>query len=225
MKAVALISGGLDSATAAAMASAAGYDLYALTIAYGQRHAREVQAAAAVAAALGVREHKVVDIALREIGGSALTADIPVPLDRDEAAMGQGIPVTYVPARNTIFLAIALGYAEVVGADTLVIGVNQIDYSGYPDCRREFLDAFTTLANLATRAGVEGTQRFLVWAPLVTMTKADIIAAGLRLGVDYGLTWSCYTGGAHACGRCDSCQIRLAGFAEVGVNDPLEYAT
>jgi len=222
-KAVTLISGGLDSATAAALTVSSDYELYALTIAYGQRHAREVQAAAQVAISLGAREHKIVDISLREIGGSALTADIPVPLGRDADAMSHGIPITYVPARNTIFLAVALGYAEVVGADTLVIGVNQVDYSGYPDCRQEFLDAFNTLANLATKAGVEGTQHFHVWAPLITMTKAEIIRTGLRLGVDYGLTWSCYEGNALPCGQCDSCQIRLAGFAEVGVNDPLTY--
>jgi len=222
-KAVALLSGGLDSATAAAMAAAEGYELYALTIAYGQRHAREVAAARAVAAALGAREYRVVDITLREIGGSALTADIPVPLGRSAEEMGAGIPVTYVPARNTIFLSVALGYAEVVGAETLVIGVNQIDYSGYPDCRQEFLDAFQRLANLATKAGVEGTSNFHIFAPLIDMTKADIIRAGLRLGVDYGLTWSCYTGGDRACGQCDSCLLRLAGFAEVGVKDPLEY--
>ncbi len=224
MKAVVLISGGLDSATAAAIAADAGYELYALTIAYGQRHAREVAAAGAVAAATKVCEHKCVDIALREIGGSALTADIPVPLGRNAETMSHGIPVTYVPARNTIFLAVALGYAEVVGADTLVIGVNQVDYSGYPDCRGEFLDAFTHLANLATKAGVEGATQFRIWAPLLHMTKAEIITTGLRLGVDYGLTWSCYTGGETACGQCDSCQLRLAGFAEVGVNDPLAYA-
>jgi 7-cyano-7-deazaguanine synthase len=204
------------------MARAAGYDLFALTIAYGQRHVREVQAARDVAAALGVREHKCVDITLREIGGSALTADIPVPLGRSDAEMSTGIPVTYVPARNTIFLSIALGYAEVVGADTLVLGVNQVDYSGYPDCRREFLDAFETLANLATKAGVEGS-RFTVWAPLVTMRKAEIIRTGLDLGVDYGLTWSCYSGGDAACGACDSCRIRLAGFRDAGMPDPIQY--
>jgi len=223
--AVTLLSGGLDSATAAALARAEGYDLYALTIAYGQRHIREVQASRAVATALGVREHKCVDISLREIGGSALTADIPLPLDRSAEEMSHGIPITYVPARNTIFLAIALGYAEVVGADTIVLGVNQVDYSGYPDCRREFLDAFATLANLATKAGVEGAVRFRIHAPLVTMSKAEIIRTGLRLGVDYGLTWSCYTGGDTACGQCDSCRLRLAGFAEVGVVDPAPYAT
>jgi len=224
-KAITLLSGGLDSATAAAMAAAEGYELYALTIAYGQRHAREIDAARVVAAALGAREHRVVDIALREIGGSALTADIPVPLSRSVAEIGAGIPITYVPARNTIFLSVALGYAEVVSAETLVIGVNQVDYSGYPDCRREFLDAFTRLANLATKAGVEGTSRFRIFAPLLEMTKADIIRAGLRLGVDYGLTWSCYTGGVRPCGQCDSCLLRLAGFAEAGVRDPLEYET
>jgi len=224
-KAVVLISGGLDSATAAAMAVEEGYAMYALTIAYGQRHAREIDAARAVAAALGVREHHVVDISLREIGGSALTADIPLPLGRPAGEIGAGIPVTYVPARNTIFLSVALGYAEVVGAETLAIGVNQIDYSGYPDCRREFLEAFQHLANLATKAGVEGTSHFRVWAPLIDMTKADIIRAGLRLGVDYGLTWSCYTGGNRPCGQCDSCLLRLAGFAEVGVRDPLDYET
>ncbi|OPZ87227.1 MAG: 7-cyano-7-deazaguanine synthase [bacterium ADurb.Bin429] len=224
MNAVALISGGLDSATAAAMAVADGYTLYALTICYGQRHLREVDAARAVAAALGAREHKVVDIALREIGGSALTADIPVPESRSADEMAAGIPVTYVPARNTIFLAVALGYAEVVGAETLVLGVNQVDYSGYPDCREEFLAAFETLANLATKAGVEGTAHFRVYAPLLHLTKAEIIREGLRLGVDYGLTWSCYAGGDVACGRCDSCLLRLAGFREAGVRDPQPYA-
>jgi len=224
MRAVVLLSGGLDSATAAAMAMAQGYDeLYALTISYGQRHAREVAAARAVAAALGVHEHKCVDITLREIGGSALTADIPLPVGRSEAEMGSGIPVTYVPARNTIFLAIALGYAEVVEAETIVLGVNQVDYSGYPDCRQEFLDAFQRLANLATKAGVEGASHFRVWAPLVSMSKAEIIRTGIALGVDYRLTWSCYSGGERACGQCDSCRIRLAGFATVGVPDPLGY--
>jgi 7-cyano-7-deazaguanine synthase len=224
MNAVALISGGLDSATAAAMAIAEGYDLYGLTICYGQRHLREVDAARTVATALGVREHKIVDIALREIGGSALTADIAVPEGRSLDEMAAGIPVTYVPARNTIFLAVALGYAEVVGAETLVLGVNQVDYSGYPDCRGEFLAAFETLANLATKAGVEGTSRFRVFAPLLRLTKAEIIREGLRLGVDYGLTWSCYAGGDVACGRCDSCLLRRAGFTEAGADDPIRYA-
>jgi 7-cyano-7-deazaguanine synthase len=224
MNAVALISGGLDSATAAAMAAAEGYALYGLTICYGQRHLREVAAARDVAVALGVREHKVVDITLREIGGSALTADIPVPEGRSTEEMAAGIPVTYVPARNTIFLAVALGYAEVVGAETLVLGVNQVDYSGYPDCRGDFLAAFETLANLATKAGVEGAAHFRVYAPLLHLTKAQIIREGLRLGVDYGRTWSCYAGGDVACGRCDSCLLRLTGFREAGARDPLPYA-
>lgn len=223
MKAVALLSGGLDSATAVAIARAEGYDIYALTLFYGQRHAREVEAARAVAQALGVVEHKIVDITLREIGGSALTADIDVPLERSETEIGSGIPITYVPARNTIFLSVALGYAEVVGAETIVAGMNQVDYSGYPDCRQEYLESFERLANLATKAGVEGTSRFRVWAPLITMSKAEIIRTGLRLGVDYGLTWSCYSGGDIACGKCDSCQLRLAGFAEAGAVDSVRY--
>jgi 7-cyano-7-deazaguanine synthase len=214
----------LDSATAVAIARAEGYEIYALTVCYGQRHAREVQAARAVGQALGVREHKFVDITLREIGGSALTADIPVPTDRTEEEMGAGIPITYVPARNTTFLSVALGYAEVVHADTIVAGMNQVDYSGYPDCRREYLQAFEQLANLATQAGVEGRARFRVWAPLLEMTKDEIIRAGLDLGMDYGLTWSCYNGGDLACGRCDSCRLRLAGFARAGARDPLLYA-
>jgi len=223
MKAVVLLSGGLDSATAAAIATADGFDLYALTISYGQRHLREVAAARAVAGALGVTEHKFVDITLREIGGSALTADIPVPLERSAAEINRGIPITYVPARNTIFLSIALGYAEVIGAETIVAGMNQVDYSGYPDCRRAYLEAFEHLADLATKAGVEGTSRYRILTPLIDMSKAEIIRTGLRLGVDYGLTWSCYTGGASACGKCDSCQLRLAGFAETGVTDPVPY--
>lgn len=222
-QAVALLSGGLDSATATAMAIEAGYAVSALTICYGQRHAREIDAARAVGAALGVRAHKFVDITLREIGGSALTADLPVPEGRSPDEMAAGIPITYVPARNTIFLAVALGFAEVVGADTLVVGVNQVDYSGYPDCREEYLHAFEHLANLATKAGVEGAAQFRVWAPLLHLTKAEIIRAGLRLGVDYGLTWSCYAGGETACGACDSCLLRRAGFREAGAEDPLPY--
>lgn len=221
-KVVVLLSGGLDSATAAAIARDAGYDIYALTISYGQRHEREVLAARAVAAHLAVCEHKFVDISLREIGGSALTADLPLPLGRSNAEIGHGIPVTYVPARNTIFLAIALGYAEVLGADTLLAGMNQLDYSGYPDCREEYLQEFERLANLATRAGVEGSN-FHVWAPLLHMSKAEIIRTGTRLGVNYALTWSCYQGGELACGQCDSCLLRRAGFAAAGLVDPLEY--
>lgn len=221
-KVVILLSGGLDSATAAAMARKAGYDIYALTISYGQRHEREVLAARAVAEQLGVCEHKFVDISLREIGGSALTADIQLPQGRSSAEIGHGIPITYVPARNTIFLSIALGYAEVVGATTLLAGMNQLDYSGYPDCRQEYLEEFERLANLATKAGVEGS-RFHIWAPLLHMSKAEIIATGIRLGVDYALTWSCYQGGEQPCGQCDSCLLRQAGFEEAGLVDPLTY--
>ena len=215
-RAVILLSGGLDSATAGAMAVDAGYELHALTISYGQRHLREVQAARDVAAALGVQSHKFIDINLREIGGSALTADIPVPQGRSDAEIGTGIPVTYVPARNTIFLSIALGLAEVVGAETIVAGMNQLDYSGYPDCRAEYLAAFETLANLATKAGVEGTAKFKIWAPLLDMSKEQIIRTGLALGVDYSITWSCYSGGEQSCGTCDSCLLRDAAFRAVG---------
>lgn len=214
-RAVILLSGGLDSATAGAMAVAAGFELHALTISYGQRHLREVQAARDVAAALGVASHKFIDINLREIGGSALTADIPLPQGRNNAEIGNGIPVTYVPARNTIFLSIALGLAEVIGAETIVAGMNQLDYSGYPDCRAEYLRAFETLANLATKAGVEGTAKFQIWAPLLDMSKEQIIRTGLALGVDYSITWSCYSGGEQPCGTCDSCQLRDAAFRAV----------
>ncbi len=221
MNAVVLLSGGLDSYTAAAMTRAEGFDLYALTVSYGQRHAHEIEAARTVARALGVVRHLEMAIDLRQIGGSALTSDIEVPRDRDVSAADQ-IPSTYVPARNTIFLSLALGWAEVIGARDLVIGVNALDYSGYPDCRPEFIDAFETLAALATKAGVEG-ERFRVRAPLLRMTKADIIRAGMALALDYGLTHSCYDPrpDGHPCGRCDSCLLRAKGFAEAGVADPL----
>ena len=213
-----LLSGGLDSATVLAMAQEKGYECHCLTVAYGQRHAVEIDAARKLAAALGAVEHKVLRLDLRDIGGSALTDDaISVP----KGGLQDGIPATYVPARNTLFLALALGYAEVIGARDLLIGVNAVDYSGYPDFRLEFVAAFETLANLATKAGVEGA-RFQIHAPLVSMTKAEIIRQGLRLGVDYGLTTSCYDpvdGGP--CGQCDSCLIRSAAFAEVGVPDPV----
>jgi 7-cyano-7-deazaguanine synthase len=220
MRAVVLLSGGLDSYTAAAIAKADGFELYALTIAYGQRHAREVDAARAVAKALGVVEHLELPIDLRAIGGSSLTSDAPVPRDRDLAATD--IPSTYVPARNTIFLSLALGWAEVIGAHDLVIGVNALDYSGYPDCRPEFIQAFERLADVATRAGVEGAA-FRVQTPLIALTKAEIIRRGIALGLDYALTHSCYDprpGGA-ACGRCDSCVLRARGFLEAGAADPL----
>ena len=219
MRSVVLLSGGLDSYTAAAIAKSQGFTLHALTVRYGQRHAREVDAARRIAAALGVAAHLDLDLDLRGIGGSALTSDTPVPLDRDLTA--PDIPSTYVPARNTIFLSLALGWAEVLNARDLVIGVNALDYSGYPDCRPEFIRAFESLAALATRAGVEGA-RFRVHAPLMALTKADIIRRGLELGLDYGLTHSCYDpapDGA-ACGRCDSCVLRARGFAEAGAPDP-----
>lgn len=222
-RAVVLLSGGLDSATALAVAKAEGFAPYAMSFRYGQRHAVELDSARRVAQALGVAGHVVVDIDLRAIGGSALTADLPVPKGRSAAEMGEGIPVTYVPARNTIFLSFALAWAEVLGAADVYIGVNALDYSGYPDCRPEYVAAFEAMASLATKAGVEGRQRLTVHAPLLALTKADIIRRGLALGVDYGLTSSCYDPGpdGRPCGACDSCRLRAKGFAEAGVPDPL----
>jgi 7-cyano-7-deazaguanine synthase len=220
MRAVVLLSGGLDSYTAAAIAKSEGFTLYALSILYGQRHALELAAARRVAKALDVEQHLELPLDLRGIGGSSLTSDMPVPENRDlEAA---DIPSTYVPARNTIFLALALGWAEVLGATDIVIGVNALDYSGYPDCRPEFVHAFERLADLATRAGVEGA-RFNVHTPLITLSKGDIIRHGLTLGLDYGLTHSCYNPDpiGRPCGRCDSCLLRAKGFAEAGVPDPV----
>jgi len=219
-KAVVLLSGGLDSYTAAAIARADGFDLHALTIAYGQRHAREIDAARAVARALGIARHLELNLDLRSIGGSSLTSNEAVQKDRDLDATD--IPATYVPARNTIFLSLALGGAEVLGAYDIVIGVNALDYSGYPDCRPEFVAAFERLANLATRAGVEGAS-FRVHTPLITLSKGDIIRRGLALGVDYGLTHSCYdpSPDGRPCGHCDSCAMRAKGFREAGVPDPL----
>ncbi len=221
MRAVVLLSGGLDSYTAAAIARSEGFELYALTVGYGQRHARELDAARAVARRLAVVRHLELAIDLRAIGGSSLTSNADVPRDRDVAAAA-GIPSTYVPARNTIFLSLALGWAEVLGARDIVIGVNALDYSGYPDCRPEFIQAFETLAGLATRAGVEGA-RFRIHAPLIRLSKADIIRRGLALALDYGLTHSCYdpTPSGAPCTRCDSCVLRAKGFAEAGVADPL----
>lgn len=220
MNGVVLLSGGLDSYTAAAIARSEGFDLYALTIDYGQRHADELTAARRVAASLGVVRHLELSLDLRGIGGSALTSDISVP--RDRALTATDIPVTYVPARNTIFLSISLGWAETIGARDLFIGVNALDYSGYPDCRPEFIAAFESLASVATRAGVEGG-RFHVHTPLITLSKAEIIRRGIALGLDYGLTHSCYDPGADGrpCGHCDSCLLRAKGFAEAGVPDPL----
>jgi 7-cyano-7-deazaguanine synthase len=224
-RAVILLSGGVDSATAAALTAREGFALYALSFDYGQRHAAELEAARRVARALGVVRHEVLAIDLRAFGGSALTADIAVPKDRTPAEMGADIPVTYVPARNTIFLAVALGWAEVLGATAIVIGVNVYDYSGYPDCRPEFIEAFERLASLATKAGVEGRQRLTVRTPLIRMTKAEIIRAGIAAGLDYSLTLSCYepSPDGRACGRCDACALRRKGFAEAGVSDPTRY--
>ena len=217
--AVVLLSGGLDSYTAAAIARADGFRLFALTVRYGQRHAAEVDAARTIAASLNAARHMEIDVGLSAFGGSSLTTNAPVPKDRP--IIPSEIPSTYVPARNTVFLALALGWAEVVGARDIVIGVNVLDYSGYPDCRPEFIAAFERLASLATARGVQG-ERFRVHAPLQMMTKAQIIRRGLELGLDYGLTHSCYDPtSAGPCGRCDSCVLRAAGFAEVGVPDPL----
>ncbi|MEI9985358.1 MAG: 7-cyano-7-deazaguanine synthase QueC [Aliidongia sp.] len=223
--AIVLVSGGLDSTTVAAIAQAEGYEVHALSFDYGQRHVMELDAARRVVAALGIRHHAVMKIDLRAVGGSALTADIDVPKNRDAAAMGHGIPITYVPARNTIFLSFALAYAEVSDAQDIFIGVNALDYSGYPDCRPDYIRAFEAMANLATRAGVEGTQRLQIHAPLMELTKAGIIERGAALGIDYGMTLSCYdpTPPGLACGACDSCQLRRKGFEEAGVPDPTRY--
>lgn len=220
-KAVVLLSGGLDSATTMAVAREQGFEVFALSFAYGQRHAVELEAARRVAQALGAVKHVVATIDLRAFGGSALTADIPVPKDRDPASMAGDIPVTYVPARNTIFLSYAVGWAEVLGARDIFIGVNALDYSGYPDCRAEFIAAFQQAANLGTRAGVEG-QGFRIHTPLSELSKAEIIARGLALGVDYGLTVSCYDPSLSGapCGRCDACLLRAKGFESLGIQDP-----
>ncbi len=225
-KAVVLLSGGLDSATALAVARAEEYECFALSFDYGQRHARELESAVKLAAALGARRHLTLRLDLRAIGGSALTDELPVPKGRSDAAIGEGIPVTYVPARNTIFLSHALAWAEVLGAEDIFIGVNALDYSGYPDCRPEFIEAFERLANLATQAGVEGRSRFRVHAPLITLTKAQIVARAYELGVDLSLTWSCYEpeSDGRACGRCDSCLLRKKGFAEAHLADPVPTA-
>jgi 7-cyano-7-deazaguanine synthase len=224
--AVVLLSGGVDSTTTLAVARARGFQTYALTFDYGQRHAAEIEAARRVARALGAVAHEIVRIDLRAFGGSALTADVPVPKDRATSEIGAGIPVTYVPARNTIFLSFALAWAEVLGAWDVFIGVNAVDYSGYPDCRPEFIGAFERLANLATKAAVEGRRRLKVHTPLIHLSKADIVREGVALGVEYALTVSCYDPSADGlgCGRCDACALRRRGFAEAGVPDPTRYA-
>lgn len=220
--AVILLSGGLDSATALAIAKSQGYSPYALSFRYGQRHQAELESAARVVEAIGVTEHIVADIDLRRFGGSALTAEIEVPKGHGHDAMGGGIPVTYVPARNTIFLSFALAWAEVLGSSDIFIGVNALDYSGYPDCRPEYIDAYERMANLATKAGVEGVRHLRIHTPLIAMTKAQIILAGTALGVDYALTSSCYdpAGDGRPCGDCDSCRLRAKGFEEAGLDDP-----
>jgi 7-cyano-7-deazaguanine synthase len=230
-KAVVLLSGGLDSATVAAIAKADGYAVYALSIDYGQRHRFELQSAARVAAASGVVEHRTVRIDLGSFGGSALTADIEVPHGRSDAEMAGGVPITYVPARNTVMLSLALGWAEVLGAADLFVGVNAVDYSGYPDCRPEFVEAFERLANLATKAGIDataglpGARPIRVHAPLIKLTKAEIIRRGVELGVDYSLTHTCYSPSAAglSCGQCDACLLRKKGFDEAGLADPVAY--
>ena len=226
MKAVVLLSGGLDSTTTLAIAKRAGFDLFALTFDYGQRHHIEVDRAQDIAKHFAVVDHQIVKIDLRQFGGSALTDSIEVPTDRDQKEMGSEIPVTYVPARNTIFLSFCLAYAEVKEANDIFIGVNAIDYSGYPDCRPEFITAFETLANLATKAGVEGKNRMKIHTPLIKLNKGEIIQKGLQLGVDFAMTHSCYNPGEEgkSCGVCDSCQLRLKGFQEAGVEDPIKYA-
>ena len=225
-KAVVLLSGGLDSTTTLAIACDEGYDTYCLSFRYGQRHTVELQYAKNIAKVFGVRQHRIVDIDLQTFGASALTeTDIEVPKDRSDSEMETGIPITYVPARNTIFLSYALAYAEVLVADTIFIGANAIDYSGYPDCRPEYIDAYQTMANLATQAGVEGKTKLKIRAPLIDKTKAEIIQIGTALGVDYSLTLSCYdpdTEGS-VCGRCDSCLLRKKGFKEAGIPDPTRY--
>ena len=219
------MSGGLDSATVLAIAGSQGYEVHALTFRYGQRHAVELLRAREIAARAGMAKHVEVEIDLRQLGGSALTGDAEVPKNRSLESMGKGIPVTYVPARNTIFLSFALAWAEVLGSSDIFIGVNALDYSGYPDCRPEYIQAFEQMANLATKAGVEGTRRLVIHTPLIDLTKAQIIRRGMELGVDYALTSSCYDPGeeGEACGECDACLLRLKGFREAGLTDPAPY--
>jgi len=224
-KAVVLLSGGIDSTTAMSIAKHEGFEIYSLSFSYGQRHAFELKAAQKMADAIGVAEHLVINIDIEKIGGSSLTDDIDVPKDRDEISMSREIPVTYVPARNTIFLSYALAWAEVLESSDIFIGVNAIDYSGYPDCRPEYTEAFERMANLATKAGVEGITKIRIRTPLIHLTKAQIIKKGVELGIDYSLTHSCYDPGPQglACGRCDSCFLRKKGFKEAGVTDPTRY--
>jgi len=224
-KAVVLLSGGLDSATTLAIAKNQGFEVYALSFDYGQRQRVELKKAKEIAKKLAVTDHQIMTIDLRQFGGSALTDSIDVPMNRDEEEMSKEIPITYVPARNTIFLSFCLAYAEVKTAQNIFLGVNAIDYSGYPDCRPEFISAFETLANLATKVGVEGKEKLKIHTPLIQLTKAEIILKGVELGLDYSLTHSCYNPkeNGSGCGSCDSCQLRLKGFKEAGLKDPIEY--
>src|SRR6266436_7820296 len=223
---VVLLSGGLDSTTTLAIARSEGFEVYALTFRYGQRHDVEIEAAGRIASLSKVADHVVATIDLRVFGGSALTSSVAVPKDRDLGAMADGIPITYVPARNTIFLSFALAYAEVLNASDIFIGVNALDYSGYPDCRPEYIEAYERMANLATRAGVEGSQRLKIHTPLINLTKSEIINKGIELGVDYSKTITCYdpTEQCEACGHCDACLLRLKGFADSGLPDPAPYS-
>ncbi|MBI4491072.1 MAG: 7-cyano-7-deazaguanine synthase QueC [Deltaproteobacteria bacterium] len=225
-KAVVLLSGGVDSSTAMAVAKKEGYKLHALSFHYGQRHEQEIEAARRIAAFLAVKDHLVIDFDLRAIGGSALTDQIEVPKGRSPKEISHGIPITYVPGRNTIFLSFALALAEKTESEDIFFGANVLDFSGYPDCREEYIRAFEQMANLATKAGVEGRSKIRIHTPLIHMTKAEIIKRGLELGLDYSLTWSCYdpTPQGLACGLCDSCQLRLKGFKEAGLKDPIHYA-
>ena len=224
-KAIVLLSGGIDSTTTLAIAKSQGYEVYAMSFRYGQRHALEFERAEQITASMGVKKHTVVDIDLQSFGGSALTDNIEVPRDRSQEEMGTGIPVTYVPARNTIFLSFALAWAETLEADTIFIGVNALDYSGYPDCRPEYIEAYQRMADLATKTGVEGKTQLKIQTPLILMTKAEIVRKGTELGVDYGLTLSCYDPDiqGRACGTCDSCLLRKKGFIEAGISDPTKY--
>ena len=224
-KAVVLLSGGVDSTTILAIAQSQGYDVYTISFRYGQRHVLELDCAEQISKKMGAKKHTIVDIDLRAFGGSALTDDIDVPKERSDQEIGTGIPITYVPARNTIFLSFALAWAETLEIDTIFIGVNALDYSGYPDCRPEYIEAYQQMANLATKAGVEGTTQLKIQTPLISMTKAQIIRKGAELGVDYGLTLSCYDPDSQgkACGACDSCLLRIKGFEEAGVADPTAY--
>ena len=224
-KAVILLSGGLDSTTTLAIAQNSGFELFGLTFRYGQRHKYEIAAAQKIAQAYNLADHKITEIDLRTFGGSALTDDLDVPKDRNNGTMNKSIPITYVPARNTIFLSFALAWAEVLGANDIFLGVNSMDYSGYPDCRPEYIQSFANMANLATKAGVEGKQSIKIQTPLINMTKKEIINKGLDLGVNYSLTHSCYDPEKDgiSCGRCDACQIRLRGFQEAGIPDPINY--